>query len=91
MPIDELDQLLVEELKADVRQPVRALARKLGLKRSTIRYRLDRLLSEGILRIVCKSDTKLLGYNVSILIEVIQAKPLMGQGGLIAVDNGDHG
>ena len=65
MPVDELDILLFEELKADARHPVRALARKLGLKRSTIRYRLDRLISEGTLRILCKSNTRLLGYSFS--------------------------
>lgn len=67
MLMDELDLLLFEELKADVRQPVRAIARKLDVKRSTIRYRLERLLSEGFLRILCKSDTKRLGYNVLIV------------------------
>lgn len=67
MSLDELDLALIEELKIDARQPVRAIARKLGLKRSTVRYRLDRLTSAGILKIICTGDTTFLGYHFFIL------------------------
>ena len=70
MSLDELDLALIEELKIDARQPVRALARKLGLKRSTVRYRLDRLTSSGILKIICTGDTTFLGYHFFILIGI---------------------
>jgi len=70
MSFDELDQLLFKELKTDARQSVRALARKVGLKRSTVRYRLDRLISEGMLRILCTSDVTFLGYKYSIVFGV---------------------
>ena len=68
MLLDELDLSIIEELKADARQPVRSIAHTLGLKRSTVRYRLNRLISEGILRIICRSEPKLLGYQFAIVL-----------------------
>lgn len=68
MQPDNLDLMIMEELKEDVRQPVHALAKKLGMKRTTVTYRLNRLRSEGILRIACVGDPELLGYQFLLLV-----------------------
>ncbi|WP_439523840.1 Lrp/AsnC family transcriptional regulator [Marivita sp.] len=45
--IDETDVELIALLKRDARAPVAELARKLGLARSTVQTRIDRLLEKG--------------------------------------------
>ena len=70
MSLSETDLRLIEELNKDAREPVRALARKLGMTRSTIRYRMKRLLDNGILRIYCVSDNGYMGYRLLFLIGI---------------------
>ena len=70
MQLDKVDLMIMEELKEDVRQPVYALAKKLGMKRTTVTYRLNRLRSEGILRIACIGDPERLGYQFLLLIGI---------------------
>jgi DNA-binding Lrp family transcriptional regulator len=81
MSLDKLDLMLMEALEDDARQPVQALARKLGVKRTTVRYRLNRLRAERILTIACVSDTELLGYQFPLLIG-INVSP--GKTGIVA-------
>jgi DNA-binding Lrp family transcriptional regulator len=45
--LDELDQQLSSALRADGREPVTTLARRLGVTRATINSRLDRLQESG--------------------------------------------
>jgi DNA-binding Lrp family transcriptional regulator len=45
--LDELDQQLISALRADGREPVTTLARRLGVTRATINSRLDRLQESG--------------------------------------------
>ena len=40
--LDEFDQQLISALRADGREPVTTLARRLGVTRATIHSRLDR-------------------------------------------------
>jgi DNA-binding Lrp family transcriptional regulator len=47
--IDETDAELIALLKRDARAPVAELARKLGLARSTVQTRIDRLLEKGVI------------------------------------------
>ena len=70
MSVDKLDLMLMRELEDDARQPVRALATKLGVKRTTARYRLNRLMAERTLTIACVSDTDFLGYQFPLLIGI---------------------
>jgi len=70
MLLDELDLMIMAELEDDARQPVRALARKIGVNRETVRYRLNRLTDEGILRMACTSDAERLGYHFLLLIGI---------------------
>lgn len=45
--MDELDQQLLAALRADGREPVATLARRLGVTRATVNSRLDRLVQSG--------------------------------------------
>jgi len=45
--LDELDQQLLAALRADGREPVATLARRLGVTRATVNSRLDRLVQSG--------------------------------------------
>ena len=47
MRIDETDRALIASLQANARQPVADLARTLGLARTTVQARLDRLERNG--------------------------------------------
>lgn len=46
---DIIDQKLLTLLRADAREPVAALARKLDLARSTVQERIDRLEKQGVI------------------------------------------
>lgn len=50
MPIRDTDSRLIALLKANAREPVASLARKLGLARSTVQERIARLEREGVIR-----------------------------------------
>lgn len=50
MPKRDSDQDLIALLKANAREPVASLARKLGLARSTVQERIARLEREGVIR-----------------------------------------
>lgn len=45
--LDDLDRRLIAALRADGREPVTALARRLGVSRATVNSRLKRLLASG--------------------------------------------
>lgn len=47
--IDETDAALMDLLSRDARAPVAVLARKLGLARTTVQTRIDRLLERGVI------------------------------------------
>jgi DNA-binding Lrp family transcriptional regulator len=49
MQIDETDAELIALLRRDARMPVAELARKLGLARTTVQTRIDRLLEKGVI------------------------------------------
>lgn len=50
MQIDETDQALLALLRENARLPVATLARRLGLARTTVQARLDRLESSGVIQ-----------------------------------------
>ena len=47
--MDEIDQRLIAALRADARTPVAGLARQLGLSRTTVQSRLERLERGGVI------------------------------------------
>ncbi len=70
MLLDELDLKILEELEEDARQSIHTLAKKIGMKRTTVNYRLNRLKSAGILKIACVGNPELLGYQFLIVIGI---------------------
>ncbi|HLY06295.1 MAG TPA: Lrp/AsnC family transcriptional regulator [Rhizomicrobium sp.] len=50
MPTQDTDTRLIALLRANAREPVASLARKLGLARSTVQERIARLEREGVIR-----------------------------------------
>ena len=49
-PLDDKDRQILELLRADARLPLKTLAARVDLARSTLRDRLSRLEAEGIIR-----------------------------------------
>lgn len=49
MQIDEIDRQLLAHLAEDARAPVADLARRLGIARTTVQARIDRLLARGLI------------------------------------------
>jgi DNA-binding Lrp family transcriptional regulator len=61
VPLDALDHALIATLGVDGRRSNRQIARNLEVSESTVRVRLRRLESEGLLRILGQSDPLLTG------------------------------
>lgn len=68
--LDSLDMQIVNQLKLDARQPIRAIARSLGVSRETVRIRLNRLISENALSIFCVTRAERLGYEFTLVIGI---------------------
>lgn len=49
-PLDDKDRQILDLLRADARLPLKTLAAKVGLARSTLRDRLSRLEADGVIR-----------------------------------------
>ncbi len=71
--IDKYDLAIVNLLMEDGRMPCVEIARRLGaLSERSVRYRLERLLKEGIIRIGAVANPQALGFTViaDVFIEV---------------------
>lgn len=63
--IDDTDRAIIDLLMDDGRRPSTHIARLLGtVSAKTVSRRLDRLLSEGIIKVVAVADHRALGYAV---------------------------
>lgn len=63
MHLDEINRRIIELLKADARLPLKTLAAEVGLARSSVRERIDRMEKAGIIR----------GYHADIAPEAMGA------------------
>lgn len=72
MQIDELDRALLALLKDNARAPVATLARRLGLARTTVQARLERLETSGVIQgyTVRLNDTMRAPLHATALISV---------------------
>ena len=50
MIVDDMDKRLLSELRSDSRAPIAELARRLGVSRSTVKDRIDRLERKGVIK-----------------------------------------
>lgn len=60
MKLDDLDLKILEELEDDARLSMQELARKTGIKRTTLMYRFHKLISSGTLNFACIVNNEVL-------------------------------
>ncbi|MDM8001049.1 MAG: Lrp/AsnC family transcriptional regulator [Dehalococcoidia bacterium] len=68
--VDDLDLQILNELETDGRQPVSELAKKLGTSRAHMSSRLQRILEQGVARVVAHTDPMALGYRLFAMIGI---------------------
>ncbi|MBN2050393.1 MAG: Lrp/AsnC family transcriptional regulator [Spirochaetales bacterium] len=61
---DAIDSKIICLLQEDGRMPFTKIARELKIAESTVRARTQRLIQDGIIKIVAVSDPKMLGYEI---------------------------
>jgi Lrp/AsnC family transcriptional regulator for asnA, asnC and gidA len=62
--LDSLDLKLMMELEVDARQTYKGIANDLNISRSTVACRIQQLLDNNIIRIICWVDPLALGYKL---------------------------
>jgi Lrp/AsnC family transcriptional regulator, leucine-responsive regulatory protein len=67
---DEIDLQIIANLQQNAHQSINNVARKLGIKPSTARYRINRLKSEDILRFLRVIDNSSIGIHCSAIFEI---------------------
>lgn len=72
--LDDLDRKLLKLLQLDGRMPYRQIARQLGVSEGTIRGRTNRMVDDGILRIVAIADPLRMGNGVLAFI-LVKVRP----------------
>jgi Lrp/AsnC family transcriptional regulator for asnA, asnC and gidA len=88
--IDNIDHDIINMLVEDGRRSAADIARDLGdVTERTVRYRIDRLLRDGIIQICAVVNPRLLGYAVAadVLIEVEADKIFEVANTLVVMDN----
>lgn len=68
--LDELDISIISELQCDERKSLRAIARDYKVSPGTVRYRVQRLESEGIIGFISVLDPKEIGLNSFMILEI---------------------
>lgn len=66
MKLDKFDLIILEELEDDARLSIQELARKTGMKRTTLMYRFNKLISSGTLSFACVANNDVLEYQFPI-------------------------
>ena len=66
--VDSRDEKIINILIKDARQSSQKIARRLGINSSTVRRRINRLVQNGVLRIVAVPDPVALGYELRAVI-----------------------
>ncbi|CAN5579284.1 Lrp/AsnC family transcriptional regulator [soil metagenome] len=70
-PLDHIDRRIIDELRADGRRSIPALARSVGVSRATAYARFDRLVERGVITgFTATVDPAALGLGVSALVLV---------------------
>jgi Lrp/AsnC family transcriptional regulator for asnA, asnC and gidA len=69
-PIDALDRRIIRLLQEDVRASYKSIGNRLGCSHNTVRMRMDRMLSEGILRLMAVTSPQKVGFKTTAYIGV---------------------
>lgn len=77
MKLDEKDNAIIEELKADARSSIRDIAKKTKIRPSTVHQRIQRLVKEGVIeRFTIKLDNKAVEENFIVFMNITTSKNL---------------
>jgi DNA-binding Lrp family transcriptional regulator len=71
--MDDLDHQLIAQLRSDARQPIASLSAALGVSRSTVKARLDRLMESGVVQgftVVLNAENRPAAVRAVTMIEV---------------------
>ena len=68
--LDALDRSLIGELELHPRETISHLAKNLGVSRTTVSKKLQTLLDEGVIRIICVPDLSALGYKIWTILQL---------------------
>ena len=68
--IDETDAAIILQLQTDGRRSYTRIASELALSESAVRRRLQRLMEDGVVRVVALTDHALLGLDVRAMIGI---------------------
>ncbi len=66
--MDELDQRIIKFLQADGRASNARIAREVNVSEGTVRRRLRRLISDGIIQVIAVPHLERMGYSTAALI-----------------------
>jgi len=72
---DELDYRIIQELHAEARASAADISRQTGANERTIRKRIDRLVTDGVIRLTAILDPQAFGYQTAADI-FLEADPL---------------
>ena len=64
-PVDRLDRAIIQRLQHDGRMSSAEIARQLGVAERTVRARIDRLVSDRVIRLVATIVPGAVGYGVT--------------------------
>lgn len=68
--IDAIDKALIAELRADGRQSLAKLGEVVGLTGDSVRDRLTKLTTDGVIKVTCSVDPRVLGFRSITLIGI---------------------
>jgi Lrp/AsnC family transcriptional regulator, regulator for asnA, asnC and gidA len=68
--LDTLDHQIIVELRREGRLANTEIARRLGVSEATIRSRVQRLVTEGIIRVAASVNLTSLGYDIHVVIGI---------------------
>lgn len=98
--IDQIDRAIIACLQQDSRTPSAEIARQVGVAERTVRARIDRLVNDGVIRLVAVLSPKALGYHVTADVflevelgriqEVAETVAAMDEVGYVGLTTGDR-
>ena len=69
--LDELDMRICHEMVTNGQQSSREMGQKLGVPHTTVRRRMNRLISNDIVHLVAMPNPTALGYDIWVIIELL--------------------
>lgn len=68
--LDEKDRKIIALLRENGRSTNVSVARQIGITEGTVRKRIDRLLSRGVMKVIAAVDPRKLGYRVEAFVSI---------------------